>query len=672
MKMRVEQIIETQASPESLGIRRRRLIQLLIDRLRSGFTYMKTHKRKIGLAFFGVVVFWCMLSVLWQPKASFAFSSSDVCVRKLVILPGLHKPLNEEAYRIDLKTGLSVFGLELMSRRVCATAESAPKANQTHTTSYSLFGNRLIKQKLHINTPAYPRLAVQKLAQPVAASKPLVLPIDMTDKIFDYTVDANQKSISCSKSSSEIICPLKDLELAQGKEYETMIVRKYKGEVTDTVYKGNVRTADPVRITSYSVPAGSLVYEKLTQIKLTADKEISSFEGLSAVRLTDSGEQPVQITAEVTGSELLVVFSEPLERRSSFRVKINQIQSTDNGQLDAPILLDFRTSGGPSVKGVNIGTTKVDRGGDVVVTFDQPLATTQNISKFISFTTAGGAVPFTVRIQNSRVVISPQSLAACTSYTITVQKGIESIHGIVGDTAWAHRFRTRCAVITTIGYSVNGRAIQAYSFGSGASKILYVGGMHGNEKSSYHTMNSWIEDLENNPDRIPTHRTVIVVPNSNPDGTAASRRTNSNNVDLNRNFPADDWTAGVYMPGPTFAPQGGGAAPLSEPESKALSSFVQSIRPQLVLTFHGAAAVVIANGSGDSSGLAATYAGKSRYSVASDSQADDIFSYTTTGEFEDWLHDKLGIPALLIEHATTSSNEFARNRDALWAMVALP
>ena len=44
----------------------------------------------------------------------------------------------------------------------------------------------------------------------------------------------------------------------------------------------------------------------------------------------------------------------------------------------------------------------------------------------------------------------------------------------------------------------------------------------------------------------------------------------------------------------------------------------------------------------------------------------------TTGSFEEWLYDKHGIPALLIELWTKSSNEYAKNQNAMWHMVTLP
>ena len=72
---------------------------------------------------------------------------------------------------------------------------------------------------------------------------------------------------------------------------------------------------------------------------------------------------------------------------------------------------------------------------------------------------------------------------------------------------------------------------------------------------------------------------------ANPDGARAGSRHNANGVDLNRNFsyrwaPLD----GIYESGP-------GAA--SEPETRALSAFIDRIRPRVTLWYHQALRMVV-------------------------------------------------------------------------------
>jgi protein MpaA len=192
--------------------------------------------------------------------------------------------------------------------------------------------------------------------------------------------------------------------------------------------------------------------------------------------------------------------------------------------------------------------------------------------------------------------------------------------------------------------------------------------MHGNERSSVATLTAWIDELEHNYDKIPSDKTVIVIPNNNPDGYAVNSRINANGVDLNRNFPANDWASAVHIPG-SFLEVGGGATPLSEPESSALASFISSQAPKLVLTYHATASAVFANGSGISAERAAVYAEKSGFGNYNSAHEDEVFNYPTTGEFETWLYDKKGFACILVELATMTSNEINRQKPAMWAML---
>lgn len=75
----------------------------------------------------------------------------------------------------------------------------------------------------------------------------------------------------------------------------------------------------------------------------------------------------------------------------------------------------------------------------------------------------------------------------------------------------------------------------------------------------------------------------------NPDGLVRGRtaegRFNGNQVDLNRNWGCD-WSATAYWQQRTVDP---GERPFSEPETAALSVFMQSTRPVAALFYHAAA-----------------------------------------------------------------------------------
>ena len=69
-----------------------------------------------------------------------------------------------------------------------------------------------------------------------------------------------------------------------------------------------------------------------------------------------------------------------------------------------------------------------------------------------------------------------------------------------------------------------------------------------------------------------------VIPTYNPDGIARRTRRNARGVDLNRNFP-HKW---VDLDGNYES----GRGPASEPETRAVMTFLQEIDPRRVISFH--------------------------------------------------------------------------------------
>jgi N-acetylmuramoyl-L-alanine amidase-like protein/zinc carboxypeptidase len=140
-----------------------------------------------------------------------------------------------------------------------------------------------------------------------------------------------------------------------------------------------------------------------------------------------------------------------------------------------------------------------------------------------------------------------------------------------------------------LGHSVEGRAIRAQVVGdeNAPVKVLVVGSVHGNERGGAEV----VAKLRRMP---PPHGVALwLVNDMNPDGTAADRRQNAHDVDLNRNFPyrwrAQDSPAGQYYSGP---------GPLSEPESRAAADLVKRIRPRVTVWYHQALRMVVKS-SGD-------------------------------------------------------------------------
>ncbi|MCK4692193.1 MAG: DUF2817 domain-containing protein, partial [Anaerolineales bacterium] len=144
-----------------------------------------------------------------------------------------------------------------------------------------------------------------------------------------------------------------------------------------------------------------------------------------------------------------------------------------------------------------------------------------------------------------------------------------------------------------IGYSVAGRPLEVYRFGSGAKKRMIVAGIHGGyEWNTIALADQLITILPGRPDLIPHDVTLFILRSLNPDGDAHSHgiygRANENGVDLNRNWPAH-WQAEWPRNGCwDMLPITAGTHPASEPETLALIRFLLSQHVEALINYHSA------------------------------------------------------------------------------------
>lgn len=236
--------------------------------------------------------------------------------------------------------------------------------------------------------------------------------------------------------------------------------------------------------------------------------------------------------------------------------------------------------------------------------------------------------------------------------------------------------------MTVIGSSVEGRAIEAHTYGTGDVDILFVGGIHGGYEWNSSLLAYEVMDyIASNTDVLPRDVTVHVIPVLNPDGMyevvgkesrftkadiqnpaerVATARFNARDVDLNRNFDCK------WQPQSTWRGQAvsAGTSAFSEPEAMALRDYITKIQPKAVVFWHSQANNVYAseceNGIlPDTLKLMNTYASASGYGAVSTFDA-----YPVTGDAEGWLAS-IGIPAVTVELKSFSDSEFTQN----WAGV---
>ena len=224
-----------------------------------------------------------------------------------------------------------------------------------------------------------------------------------------------------------------------------------------------------------------------------------------------------------------------------------------------------------------------------------------------------------------------------------------------------------------IGFSLAGRPIEAYTFGAGEKEYLIVAGIHGGyEGNTIALANELITYINENPETIPTDATMYIIRNMNPDGEARDNgvdgRVNNNDVDLNRNFPSDNWTADWDRDGCwIYRPTTGGAYAGSEPETRSVMSFIGSHKIEAMISYHSAALGVFPGGvpwEEPSKRLAKALSKATGYSYP---PVDTGCVYT--GTLADWAVEN-GVGASVdMELSTHKETDFKQNLKALKVLL---
>ncbi|MDO8954038.1 MAG: DUF2817 domain-containing protein [Gammaproteobacteria bacterium] len=198
--------------------------------------------------------------------------------------------------------------------------------------------------------------------------------------------------------------------------------------------------------------------------------------------------------------------------------------------------------------------------------------------------------------------------------------------------------------------SANGQTIELYhSEGALSSQqpILLIGGTHGDEPEGVRLAEELLNFLQAHPGQVT--RPWVIIPCLNPDGYAENERVNGHGVDLNRNYPATNWSPDYekprYYPGPNAG---------SEPEIQALVSLIEQIKPSVIIHFHSIENPCIVCTGKPGLEAANLIAKASGYAVQ-----DDI-GYPTPGSLSEYAWYDLGIPVICVEEQERI------NLDTIW------
>lgn len=220
-----------------------------------------------------------------------------------------------------------------------------------------------------------------------------------------------------------------------------------------------------------------------------------------------------------------------------------------------------------------------------------------------------------------------------------------------------------------IGLSAGSRPIEAYTFGAGEREYLIVAGIHGGyEGNTIALANELIEHIIENPGVIPTDVTLYIIRNMNPDGEARADgvdgRVNNRGVDLNRNFPAENWTADWDRDGCwIYRPTTGGAYGGSEPETRTVMNFIRTHKIEALISYHSAALGIFPGGvpwTAESKRLAKQLSKATKYPYP---PLDTGCEYT--GTLADWAVENGVGAAVDMELSDHRNTDFKENLKAL-------
>lgn len=159
------------------------------------------------------------------------------------------------------------------------------------------------------------------------------------------------------------------------------------------------------------------------------------------------------------------------------------------------------------------------------------------------------------------------------------------------------------------------------------NQTLVIGVVHGDEPQGEDLINKYLtEHLKEN---------VLFIPALNPDGKQLKTRTNSNKVDLNRNFPTKNWE--LTQKDNYF----GGEKPASEKETQFLINVIKKYQPKSIITLHTPYKIV--NYDGPAKELAEKISKIINYPI------EESIGYPTPGSFGTYVGIERNIPTITLE-----------------------
>lgn len=186
---------------------------------------------------------------------------------------------------------------------------------------------------------------------------------------------------------------------------------------------------------------------------------------------------------------------------------------------------------------------------------------------------------------------------------------------------------------------------------SGECKLVIHAGIHGEEGETTVALSRALRALT----EPPPHCAVVLA--ANPDGLMRGTRGNAKGVDLNRNFPSNDWSPDTVCHRSTMEDEriielSPGSGPGSEPETQGLIALVEELAPAAVVALHAAIACI---DDPNETALGKWAAEKTGVPLVPD------VGYPTPGSFGTWGRER-GLPIITWEFPLLNPDEVVRQQ----------
>ena len=174
--------------------------------------------------------------------------------------------------------------------------------------------------------------------------------------------------------------------------------------------------------------------------------------------------------------------------------------------------------------------------------------------------------------------------------------------------------------------------------------IFLVGRFHGDEPEGEYILEKLINKLKTTNFNSPYN--IYVIPCLNPSGKKLFTRGNANNIDLNRNYPTENFLPNSVNPHTKTLSSG---MPASEIETQTMMAWVKKYNPVRILSIHSDLHLV------DYDGPARSLA--EQMSLDCGYKLVDSIGYPTNGSFGTWAGIEKQIPVITLETWKAESEE---------------